>query len=239
MGSILGVEELGHLVDHLLGGGETVCPFLILAYLLVTICVPAHFCVSSNVMKNHLRYPQLLLYDHFNSTLSGFFLFYFSISQDSSIAFRTYFHPAFVLFFVWDHMEYHEVFHCSCSCLSLPLLVSLYPYLSRFHLSLTFLSITVAHTTKFAPFTSIMLPFLVVYSIVFVFCIPIFYNNPTEFYLYLIPRFGLIFVTVFLRIHFMRMYAIPSSGFLSECCTVFWCMPCATAQSKYTIRDRL
>ena len=234
--SILGVKELGHPVDHLLGGGEMVCLLSMLAYLLVTICVPSCLCVSLDVIRNYSPYPQLLVYDHFNSTLSGF---YFSILQDSSIAFRIFFHPAFVLFVVWDHTEYHEVFHCSYSRLSLPLLLSVNPYLSIFHLSLTFLFITVAHTTKFASFTSVMVPFLVVYFICFIYGIPIFSYNETDNLVYLIPLFGLIVVSVFLRIHFMRTYAIPSSGFLTECCTVFWCMPCSTAQSKYTVHYRL
>ena len=105
------------------------------------------------------------------------------------------------------------------------------------YLSFTTVLIPVAHTTKMTHFMSIMLPFLAVYVICSILTMPLPYQSPDgqDHDFSLLPLFGLIFVSIFLRIHFMRTYEIPSSGFLTECCTVLWCMPCSTAQSKYQI----
>ena len=105
------------------------------------------------------------------------------------------------------------------------------------YLSFTTVLIPVAHTTKMTHFMSIMLPFLAVYVICSILTMPLLYQSPDgqDHDFSLLPLFGLIFVSIFLRIHFMRTYEIPSSGFLTECCTVLWCMPCSTAQSKYQI----
>ena len=108
------------------------------------------------------------------------------------------------------------------------------------YLSFTTVLIPVAHTTKLTHFMSIMLPFLAVYVICSILTMPLPYQSPNgqDHEFWLIPFFGLIIVSVFLRIHFMRTYEIPSSGCLTECCTVLWCMPCSTAQSKYAVRNR-
>lgn len=85
-----------------------------LQYLVITICVPGCLCVSLHINKKYLLYSPLLFYDHFKSNLRNFTSFPIFL-QASSIAARTYFHPAFVLFTVWDHMQYQEVFYRSCS----------------------------------------------------------------------------------------------------------------------------